>query len=157
MPIVLARVNKSPVDADELASWAAHVNAGCVLLADDSLVADSMKRAVLEMSAPPGLRFHAAVVEDMVVRIEDGEFDFYNCILLFSSLKDAMRASVSGLKFDRLNIGAVSLADGDGLAAGPETVTKEDYYAMSRLSERGVEIDFRRLPGDSPVIFKDKA
>ena len=72
--------------------WVNFLKATCILVADDTVAANPLQRAIMEISVPEGLKVVIGKVEEICEKLRSSSLDGERAILLFSNPVDVLRA-----------------------------------------------------------------
>ena len=143
----LFRVDPRLVHATMMNVWVPTTGARVLVIADGALEGDSKLRAIHEMSAM-GLvevRFRS---EETVAAELDACGERVPVIVLFSSLRGALKAVQHGLPVERLNVGHVPEGPGRQEMHPAVHLGPKDFALIGKLQKRGVEVFIQPLPND---------
>lgn len=136
-------------------SWVNSIGADCILIANDSVAVNEMRKSAIRLAKPEGAKLIMKSIDDSAAAINSGVTDKYRLFIIVESIKDAYRL-ISGTKvINSLNLG--------GTKATPETlniskavnVSKDEIEMLKDLTAKGIEVEIRQVPGDTKIYFKD--
>jgi len=155
MGIVLVRVDSRLVHGQILEAWIPYTKAEALLVVDDEVEKNLIKRSVMEMAVPSCIEIDFNSIQDAVQRYKNGGFPKKRLIVLFSSVQDAKAAYDAGFRFDCLNLGNMHFCEGKVQVSPNLCVGLTDTAKIERLSEEGVSIDTRSVPGERKLELKN--
>ena len=85
--------------------WANMVGADCILLASDSLIRDEVRKSVVKLSKPTGVKLVIKSLNDSVEALNSGVTDKYKLMVIVETVKDAAYLAEKCECFKSLNIG----------------------------------------------------
>lgn len=141
------RVDPRLVHATVVNSWVPATGARVVVVVDRGVALDPKRRAIFEMSAMGSFEVLFCDEQNAPSTVECCS-PADPVLVLFSELETAEAAVAAGLPMDRLNIG--HLPEGPGRAQVHPAVFlgEPERAAITRLTERGVEVVVQPLPHD---------
>jgi PTS system mannose-specific IIB component len=151
MGIILARVDSRLIHGQILEAWIPHTGAEALMVVDDEVAADLLRRTVMEMAVPSSVSVSFETIQDAVDHYKNGMLEDLKTILLFSRLEDAVSAFQDGLVFASLNLGNMHLCEGKIQVCANICLNAKDVARIMYLEEKGVRIDSRSVPGEKKV------
>lgn len=81
-------------------SWTQYVGADCILIANDSVPNDDLRKTTIKMAKPPAVKLVIKNIADSIEAIKSGVTDKYKLLLLLSPwrMRTAWRANYLTLK-----------------------------------------------------------
>lgn len=151
MGIILVRVDSRLIHGQILEAWIPHTGADALMVVDNGVAEDLLRRTVMEMAVPSSISVSFETVQDAVNQYKHNGFGKKKMILLFSSLEDAVHAFNNGLNFKSLNLGNMHFCEGKVQVCANICLDSNDLARIAYLEERGVFIDSRSVPGEKKV------
>ncbi len=155
MDIALVRIDNRLVHGQIIEAWIPYARANCIIVVDDHVANDFFRETVIKMSVPREIETLISSVDEFPSNIRNIESKGRKAIILFSSMKDALRAYRGGFHFDRLNIGNIHNEECIQQCAPSVLLGEEDISAIRELVKAGVHVDVRRVPREKPVDIRD--
>ena len=112
MGVVLVRVDSRLIHGQILEAWIPHTRANALIVVDDDVAKDLLRRSVMEMAVPSNIAVEFDTTEEAVEWFKNGGYDEKRTIVLFSNLHVAKRAFDMGSAFDTLNLGNIHFCEG---------------------------------------------
>lgn len=134
-------------------SWSRYVGANLILVADDKVARDMIRKTLLQAVAPQGIRVDVLPVDDAAEKIKSGVYDRYNVLMLFTTPEDVLRFVERGISVKSVNIGGISYRAGKKMVTKSVAVDSDDIAALKKLGELGIELEVRVLPEDSRIFI----
>ncbi|MCI0482392.1 MAG: PTS sugar transporter subunit IIB [Candidatus Dadabacteria bacterium] len=158
MGIVLVRVDSRLVHGQILEAWIPYTKAEALIVIDDEVQGNLLKRSVMEMAVPSSIEIDFSSISDAIRRYKNSGFSSKKRIVLFSSIQDAKAAFDGGFRYDSLNLGNMHFCEGKVQVSSNLWVGIDDTAEIEELSREGVSIDTRSVPGERKLelscIFK---
>lgn len=149
MSLVLTRIDNRLIHGQVLEAWVPFVRANCLLVANDEIAANPLKKMMMQASVPSRIRVEIGDVAQSVTLLTSGALDHCRVLLLFGTTEDALRAYRQGLDFQRLNLGNLHAEKGKARLSCTIFLNPADREDLELLDDYGVEITARCIPADS--------
>jgi len=149
MSLVLTRIDNRLIHGQVLEAWVPYVQANCIVVANDVLAANPLKKLMMKASVPSRMRVEVGTVADCVRLLLTNALDGYRVLLLFGTPADALRAYRLGLNYRQLNLGNLHADIGKARFSCTVFLALEDLEDLTSLEEEGVNITARCIPADT--------
>lgn len=146
---VLARVDTRLLHGQVAINWNKATNPNRIIVVNDTVAEDDMRKSLLSQAAPPGVRTHAIPISKLVEINDDPRFGATRALLLFDNPQDVLEAVKQGVDIDEVNLGSMAHTTGKQMINKALSVDAADVETFKELKELGVTFDVRILPGDS--------
>ncbi len=153
MGVVLVRVDSRLIHGQILEAWIPHTRADALLIVDDDVAKDLLRRSVMEMAVPSNIAVEFDTTDEAVDWFKNGGYDEKRTIVLFSNLHVAKRAFDMGFSFNTLNLGNIHFCEGKVQVSSNLCLDKNDSNCIIELTKKGVSIDSRSVPIEKKVDF----
>lgn len=151
--VALARIDSRLIHGQVVAKWLKSINAGQIVVVDDTLANDPFMSSIYSMAVPQGCKVRICTIEQAVAEWQENQLGYSSetMIMLFKDVRTALAAWQQGLTaFTQLQVG--------GLGGGPArkvvykniTLDKKDCDDLVLLSNGGVQVIFQTVPEDTP-------
>ncbi|HHP7414153.1 TPA: PTS sugar transporter subunit IIB, partial [Klebsiella pneumoniae] len=87
--ITLLRVDHRLLHGQVAFSWTQYVGADCILIANDSVPGDELRKTTIKLAKPPSVKLVIKNVNDSIEAIKSGVTDKYNLFIVVESVNDA--------------------------------------------------------------------
>lgn len=151
--IVLLRVDDKLLHGQIAFSWTKFLEVDCILIANDNIVNDEIKKLSMNMSKPQEIKLVIKDVESSINDINTGKTDKYNLLIIVENIEDAYKL-VSNCKIPSINLGGIKVNQGSSNISKTINLTKEDEDMLEELQNKGIEIEIRRVPNEKKIIYK---
>jgi PTS system mannose-specific IIB component len=148
MNIVLTRIDNRLIHGQVLEAWVPFVKADCILVANDEIAANPLKKMMMQASVPSRTRVEIGPVEEIVALLNSGALDQCRSLLLFGTTSDAVRAYRHGLVYETLNLGNLHADKGKARLSCTIFLDPADMDDLAMLDQAGVKITARCVPAD---------
>ncbi|MEW6517006.1 MAG: PTS sugar transporter subunit IIB [candidate division FCPU426 bacterium] len=152
--LVLTRLDDRLIHGQVAVGWAKVTKPEVLLVADDQVEQDSLRRTLMEMAGAPGTKVLICRVEETAAACNRLELDGKRTLLLFSSPWDVCRAVDRGLRLQELNVGGLRYSPGKRQILKAIAVDEEDMKAFQKLVQEGVRVTVQMVPTDEPVDIR---
>lgn len=146
---VLARVDTRLLHGQVAINWNKATNPTRIIVVNDTVAEDEMRKSLLSQAAPPGVRTHAIPISKLVEINDDPRFGDTKAMLLFDNPQDVLEAIKQGVDITEVNLGSMAHTTGKQMINKALSVDAADVETFKELKELGVTFDVRILPGDS--------
>ena len=157
MGIILVRVDSRLIHGQILEAWIPHIGADALIVVDDEVASDLLRRTVMEMAVPSSIDVSFETVQDAVDQYKHNGFQSRKTMLLFSNLNDAVYAFKNGLDFKSLNLGNMHYCEGKVQVCANICLDTQDLDRIVYLEKEGVFIDSRSVPGEKKLDLSKTA
>lgn len=144
--IVAIRVDDRLIHGQVVAYWANSLKLTRIMVANDEVAQDEMRKTVLRMAVPAGMHTSIIPVERAARQILDGRYANQRVLLIVSSPADIIRLLDFGLPITQFNIGNMGGKEGTKQLKKYVNVTYEQEGQLRSLLARGVEITTQLVP-----------
>ncbi len=148
MNLVLTRIDNRLIHGQVLESWVPFVKADCILVANDEIAQNPLKKMMMQASVPSRTRVEIGCIDEIVNLLLSGALDQCRILLLFATTSDAVRAFLSGLAYEKLNLGNLHADKGKARLSCTVFLDPTDMDDLAMLDQAGVKITARCLPAD---------
>lgn len=149
MNLVLTRIDNRLIHGQVLEAWVPHVQANCIVVANDVIADNPLKRLMMKASVPSRLRVEIGTVSEAVQLLLTNSLDDLRVLLLFGTPADALRAYRLGLNYEQLNLGNLHADAGKARFSCTVFLDVEDLEDLKALENAGVRITARCIPADA--------
>jgi len=146
--IVLARIDDRLIHGQVAVGWVRHLQADCILVANDAIAADPMQRALLPMAVPPEIEVGIYKVAEAAKRLAAGAHKDRKAILLFAGPVDVVAFLAQGGKLESLNVGGMRFAPGRIQVLQAISVGPAEIKAFHTLHQQGLPMAVQMVPTD---------
>ncbi len=148
MSVALARVDNRLIHGQVLEAWIPHVNADYIIVVNDAIAKDPFRKQLMLGCVPDHLQVKVCSLKELSTMELHHLKRRHNLLLLFATPQDALSAYENGLKFSRLNLGNMHLAQGKRSISRTLAVDEHDIQVLDRFSALGVKVTAQCVPSD---------
>lgn len=148
MGIVLTRIDSRLIHGQVLEAWVPHVQADCIVVANDAAAHTPLQRMIMQAAVPSGIRLEIGTLEDVAMLLSSPELSRKRTLLLFASSDDALRACRLGIAYAKLNLGNMHSAEGKCRYSCSIALDQGDIDNLREVEAAGVTIVSQCVPAD---------
>ena len=134
-------------------SWTQYVGADCILIANDNVPEDELRKTTIKLAKPPSVKLVIKNINDAIESIKSGVTDKYHLFIVVESVNDAWRiaSAVEGIK--SINLGGIKAKEGSKNISKAINLLPEEIEQLQQLVGKGVEVEIRQVPNDRKQLF----
>ena len=149
--IKLCRVDHRLLHGQVAFSWASALDIDCILIANDNVVNDELRKTTMKLAKPNGIKLVIKNIKDSIEAINNGVTDKYKLFIVVESIKDAYDL-ILGINYNKtLNLGGTKATNETINISKAMNVTEDEIKLLKELVEKGVDVSIQMVPEDSPV------
>lgn len=153
MGIVHVRIDDRLIHGQVAAFWCNALRVNRIMVANDKIANDDLRKSMLRMAAPPGIRTSLISLEKAANNINAGKYEGQRVLLIFESPQDAVELINLGVKLDTINVGNLAHKEGAIQIKSNIKVVEEEIEAFKKLNEMGVVLTAKMIPDDPETDF----
>ncbi|ECE6396993.1 PTS system mannose/fructose/N-acetylgalactosamine-transporter subunit IIB [Salmonella enterica subsp. salamae] len=151
--IVFLRVDHRLLHGQVAFSWTQYVGADCILIANDSVPGDDLRKTTIKMAKPPAVKLVIKNIADSIEAIKSGVTDKYKLFIVVESVADAYRLARELPDIKSINLGGTKVREGSQNIAKAINLLADEMAQLRELAAGGVEIEIRLVPNDRKQLF----
>lgn len=149
MKLVLTRIDNRLIHGQVLEAWVPFVRADCIVVANDDIAGNQLKKMMMRASVPSQIRVEIGTVAESVALLNSPHLSRCRVLLLFGTTSDAVSAYRGGLVYDQLNLGNLHADKGKARFSCTLFLNPADLDDLELLDQAGVKISSRCIPADN--------
>ncbi len=146
MNIQLIRIDDRLIHGQVVVGWVKALDIQRLVVVNDEIAKNNMRRTLMEMAVPAGLKVNFYDVAGAVDAAKDDSQD--RALLLFAGPADVLTFAKAGGPVKAVNVGGMHYCDGKTQMSKTICVDPNDLSAFKELKKMGVEMESRAVPGD---------
>ncbi|MDF1494541.1 PTS sugar transporter subunit IIB [Caproiciproducens sp. CPB-2] len=150
------RVDHRLLHGQVVFTWMRSVNADCILIANDDVVNNDMRKTMLKLTNPAGTKLVFKSIDDSIEAINSGVTDKYNLFILLESIPDAERLTRGCPQIQSVNLGGTKPKENAVTMERVIFCGPEDMECLKVMLSRGVTLECRQVPTDPTVVLTAK-
>ena len=156
MNITLARIDDRLIHGQVTTVWSKVANAQRIIICNDDVYNDDVRRTLLRQAAPPGMKVNVVNIEKAVAVYHNPQYQDETVFYLFTNPQDVLTLVQQGVKIATLNIGGMAWRPGKKQLTKAVSLDAADIDAFQQLDKLGVKLDLRIVASDPSVNILDK-
>lgn len=153
MRIELARIDDRFIHGQVLTKWVKLRPVERIIVVSDAVANDEMRKTLVLSVAPSNIKASAVSVEKMARAYKSPKYKDAKAMLLFENPEDILRLVKLGVDLKEVNVGGMRFETDRKQITKAVSVREADIEAFKELSDLGVKLELRQLPGDQSVDF----
>lgn len=150
----LLRVDHRLLHGQVVFSWCSQLNTDCILIANDQVVSDEVRKAALRIGKPSNCKLVIKNIADSIQAINEGKTDKYNLLIVVSNIKDGVTLAKGCDQISSLNLGGTKATSATHALSNMVNVTEEEENLLKSATAAGIEVFIQAVPSDSKKIIK---
>lgn len=155
MNITLARIDDRLIHGQVTTVWSKVANAQRIIICNDEVYNDEVRRTLLRQAAPPGMKVNVVNIEKAVAVYHNPQYQDETVFYLFTRPQDALAMVRQGVKIGTLNIGGMAWRPGKKQLTKAVSLD-DDINAFHELNNLGIILDLRVVASDPSINIIDK-
>jgi mannose/fructose/N-acetylgalactosamine-specific phosphotransferase system component IIB len=151
VPVVLVRIDDRLIHGQVVEGWLPVFRVQRIVVASDPAAADPTYRALMALSVPEEVALEVLPVAQAAKALEGPGVAADRTLVLVAGPQEALALLDAGARFDSLNVGGLHYAAGTLQIGKAIFLSDEDMRALDAIAARGVRLEGRAVPGDTPV------
>lgn len=152
--VKLLRVDHRLLHGQVVFSWCSQINPNCILVANDQVVNDDIRKAALRLGKPNDVKLVIKNIEDSIEAINNGKTDKYDLMIVVNSIDDAVRLARGAEEIRSINLGGTKAKQGTHALSNMVYVTDEEEELLREVIKEGIEVFIQAVPSDPKKIMK---
>lgn len=151
--IVLFCVDHRLLHGQVVFSWCSALKPDCILVANDDVVNDELRKTTLRLSKPEGAKLVIKSIDDSIAAINGGKTDKYRLMIVVSNIADAVRMAREVDQITAIDLGGTKPTEATHSIAKAINVTDEDEELLRAAAAEGIEVYIQGVPSDKRVAY----
>lgn len=149
--IKLMRVDHRLLHGQVAFSWTNALGTDCILIANDSVPTDDIRKTTLKLSKPNGVKLVIKTIDDAIAAINSGVTDKYKLFIIVETIHDAKRL-VEGCQTVRaVNLGGTRKAEDKKAISKFIFASESDIEDIRAMLQTGAEVELRQVLSDTKI------
>ncbi|EOF4706188.1 PTS sugar transporter subunit IIB [Klebsiella sp. RHBSTW-00215] len=153
--ITLLRVDHRLLHGQVAFSWTQYVGADCILIANDNVPNDELRKTTIKLAKPPSVKLVIKNIDDSIEAIKSGVTDKYNLFIVVESVDDAWRIANAVGNIKSINLGGIKAKEGSQNISKAINLLPKEIEQLQQLVGNGVEVEIRQVPNDRKQLFAE--
>lgn len=156
MKITLARIDDRLIHGQVTTVWSKVANAQRIIICNDDVFNDEVRRTLLRQAAPPGMKVNVVNIEKAVAVYHNPQYKEETVFYLFTRPQDALAMVKQGVQIETLNIGGMAWQPGKKQLTKAVSLDLSDINAFRELDKLGIHLDLRVVASDPSMNILEK-
>lgn len=153
--IIKMRIDDRLLHGQVAYSWKSALSYDAIVIADDNVATDEVRKMALKLSNPDGVRLAIRSVEDSANLVKNPKLQAMKVFVIFANPKAAYEFIEIIDEKPVLNVGGMQKYDDKVLLSPAVYVSKEDISYLDKIQEKGIEIEVRQVPTENAKNYND--
>lgn len=153
--IIKMRIDDRLLHGQVAYSWKSALSYDAIVIADDNVATDEVRKMALKLSNPDGVRLAIRSVEDSAKLVKNPKLQAMKVFVIFANPKAAYEFIEIIDEKPVLNVGGMQKYDDKVLLSPAVYVSKEDISYLDKIQEKGIEIEVRQVPTENAKNYND--
>lgn len=153
--IQIIRIDDRLLHGQVVYSWKASLNYQAIVIADDNAAKDDLRKRVIKMATPPGVKSITLPVAEACDFLKSPSLEKVRVMVVVGSPKTALDMLQSLTERPLVNLGGMMMGEGRKEFAKAVYLTVEEAGSLVQIAEMGVTIDVRQTPSEASQKFQD--
>lgn len=149
--VLMTRVDCRLLHGQTAVSWTSGLGADCILIANDAVVDDNLRKTTMKLAKPAGTKLVIKNIEDSITALNSGVTDKYKLFIVVESIEDAAKLALAVKAVDKVNLGLVKTREGTKNISKSVNVLPEEETLIRKMADAGIEVEIRQVPNDKKI------
>lgn len=154
--VVLFRVDHRLMHGQVVFSWCSYLNPNCILVANDSVAKDDLRKTTLRLSKPASTKLVIKGIDDSIAAINSGKTDKYQLLIVVESVRDAVRMAEACPQITSIDLGGTKATSSTHQLSKMVYLTDEEEDLLRDAQGKGIEVFLQGVPSDKKVPFTSR-
>ncbi|ERT68175.1 hypothetical protein HMPREF0202_01928 [Cetobacterium somerae ATCC BAA-474] len=152
--ILLLRVDHRLLHGQVAFSWIQNLGADCILIANDSVVNDELRKTTMKLAKPQEVKLVIKNIEDSIQALKSGVTDKYKLFIVVESVEDAYKIAKEVDEIKQINLGGLKARENSRNISKAVNLLEEEENLLKELQSLGIEIEIRQVANDTKVLYR---
>ena len=153
--IAAVRIDTRLLHGQVATAWTKQIAPDRIIVVSDGVAHDQLRKTMIEQAAPPGVPANVVPISKMIEVSRDPRFGATKVFLLFETPQDLLKCIEGGVDIKEANIGSMAHSVGKVVVTNAIAMDNADVETLETLHAKGVALEARKVPSDSPVSYED--
>ena len=145
---MMVRVDDRLIHGQVLTQWVSTINAQKIVVIDDEISKDKMRKNILKFAAPDDIKISILSAERAVEVWNKNKFGHFNVLVLFRDVNMIRKCKDLGLVFPDISLGQMSIIDDRKQIYRQLGLSEAEAQTLLDLEKEGLNIYFQMIPTD---------
>ena len=139
--VLMTRVDCRLLHGQTAVSWTSGLGADCILIANDSVATDDLRKTTMKLAKPAGAKLVIKNIEDSITAL----------FIVVESIEDAAKLALAVPAVDKVNLGLVKAKEGTRNISKSINVLPKEEALIREMADAGIEVEIRQVPNDKKI------
>lgn len=149
--IKLLRVDERFVHGQVAFAWTNNLGANCILVANDEIATNNLRKKTLKMAVPAGTKFVVKDMDEAVSVLSGEKIKKYQVFLIVGSVEDAYKITQQIPEIKEVNLGNLKKNADRKMITSSVYLNKYELELVSKINESGVTVQCQAVPTDKKI------
>ena len=149
--VLMTRVDCRLLHGQTAVSWTSGLGADCILIANDSVATDDLRKTTMKLAKPAGAKLVIKNIEDSITALKSGVTDKYKLFIVVESIEDAAKLALAVPAVDKVNLGLGKAKEGTRNISKSINVLPKEEALIREMADEGIEVEIRQVPNDKKI------
>lgn len=145
------RVDYRLIHGQVTSKWMQVIDADTIFIVSDEIMKDELKRSVMRLAVPFGVKLVIKNVNDAIEALNSGVTDKYKLFILCEKIDAVYRLSKAVPEIKEINIGTTLAQEDKKLVSRAIYLTELEILQLKELLSAGIDINIQMIPSESPI------
>ncbi|MDI6785237.1 MAG: PTS sugar transporter subunit IIB [bacterium] len=150
--LLITRIDDRLIHGQVVVGWGRILGIQLYIVVNDKVAKDKIQQNLMSIAVPADAKTLIFSIEEAIKRLK-GIVKNKKVILLFSTPVDVLKVVEGGVEIFAINVGGIRQAEGRRELLPTVALSNEETEVFKKLSNMGVKIEYRLLPGDEKINF----
>lgn len=155
MGIVLARIDQRLIHGIVVTQWAGYTKAQRLMVIDDELSQDELRKTAMRMSKPAGTGMSIISIQRAITNFQAGKYDDHNVFVIVNEPQTLIPLLDAGIAIPEVNVGILFAGTDKTQISKMVAVNEAEVMALRELERRQVPVTLRYVPSDPNKPIED--
>ncbi|MFC1678843.1 PTS system mannose/fructose/N-acetylgalactosamine-transporter subunit IIB [Elusimicrobiota bacterium] len=151
MSMTLVRIDDRLIHGQVVEGWVPSLDIRRIIVISDEAAGDKTQVDLMELAVPDAVALDICTVSAGVEALERAARSAERTMILLPGPREALALLEGGAAFESVNVGGLHYAAGTLQLGKAIFLNKGDIEALEAIAKRGVEVEGRGVPTDSPM------
>ena len=148
MSIVMSRIDNRLLHGIIVTQWAPMSKANRVMVIDDSVANDDIKKSSIRLARPAGMAVSIITEETAITNFKKGKYDKEKVFVIVKEPETILHLVENGIELDRLIVGGTMVKENALQLSSRAYASEENVETYKKLLATGMEIVTQFVPAD---------
>ena len=149
--IKLLRVDHRLLHGQVAFSWTSHLSADCILIANDDVVKNELRKMTIKLAKPSGVKLVIKNIDDSIKSINSGVTDKYKLFIVVESIEDAYKLVSNCKSITKVNLGGTKSTSNTRNISKSINVTEDEINLINEMNINGIDVAIQMVPSDREI------